>query len=498
MFRNTTTIHKVKDIVSAIKLAEELSIKNEYDFFRGQRKIYDLLPTIKRENVDQKESILKLKKFDNWIHNTPELKSLHNNQISILAVAQHYGMNTNLIDFSYSPRIAGYFASDGAKNGDYGEIICLNKKKFTESWLEINDFYFKHNNILLTEIIEIEVKNLWRLEAQKGLFLKSQIDSTVLEMFSHFLRIQFPQNENIISPIDESEVYPKNKSHLEVLLDQFSLIESYSDRFKNFHENYDVIINTSESEILNEVNSYFIDDILPPILNSWLFETQKQWLCEPYEKVDLVKNKFIAKLVIPNMSNHVEFERNIQEQLYSIFKSNNSSKSIIDWQLVFENNLECYLRPEEDDFALDEVKEIIDVIYSGMRLLPFTIDNIIISITKFIVMAKFSATTIIEDWIGIETEGNGIRGRGFCSKEKVKNTLRNDYYDYIKKEKLLEKKELEVKEILFTSRNINRFFEFDNFLKLFVEDIIPSQAVCRIEEKNLNLNPMKIYVMGLS
>jgi len=162
--------------------------------------------------------------FAAWIHSTPDLSSLHENGTAILAVAQHYRIATSLLDFTRSPRVAAFFGTDGAMRGDTGTIICLNHARFTESWSDINRRHTVENGFPLTELIEIDVRNLWRLQAQAGVFLRCHIDPAFLEMFSCFLHIHFPQQSDTALDSTES-IYPSHKSHLEVLLDQYFLVQ---------------------------------------------------------------------------------------------------------------------------------------------------------------------------------------------------------------------------------------------------------------------------------
>ena len=63
--------HRCDDVFSAIKLAEELQESGEYDLFRGQRKTYDIQPTIFRTNTDKEVASTRLNRFAEWIHQTP-------------------------------------------------------------------------------------------------------------------------------------------------------------------------------------------------------------------------------------------------------------------------------------------------------------------------------------------------------------------------------------------------------------------------------------------
>jgi hypothetical protein len=92
-------IHHVKDVWSAIEIAEELKQSGEYDLFRGQPHTFDIAPSILREGVDKKSAKQKVANFSHWVHQTPELSSLHGKNEAILAVAQHYGIKTPIIRF---------------------------------------------------------------------------------------------------------------------------------------------------------------------------------------------------------------------------------------------------------------------------------------------------------------------------------------------------------------------------------------------------------------
>ncbi|MRG45093.1 FRG domain-containing protein [Chitinophaga sp. SYP-B3965] len=276
--------HYSKNALSAIKLAKELKSKGEYDFFRGQRNAYAIQPSILRPGLDKNAVVLKLQEFINWVHRTPELISLHNNINSILAVAQHYGLKTPLLDFSHSPEIAGFFATDGGVKGDTGTIICINKKRFQESWKEMNGRHYNEKGMYLTELIEIDVNNLWRLQAQQGLFLQCHVNDRLLEMFSYFLHIYFPQ-ENGLALIEHEKIYPKVKSHLEVLLDQYFLIDSYPERERMMADLFGPkIVSVTHDDILEEMKPFFITSTLPEVHESWKSDYANSWLMEPDEK----------------------------------------------------------------------------------------------------------------------------------------------------------------------------------------------------------------------
>lgn len=494
-------VHRTKDAFSAIKLAEWLKVNGKYDFFRGQRHTFDIQPNLFRKGVNKEESADRLARFSGWIHSTPELKSLHNNPNAILAVAQNHGIKTNLIDFTNSPKVAGFFATDGGKKHDTGTIICLNKKRFENSWSDINDEFYKDKGSYLTELIEIDVKNLWRLQAQQGLFLKCQVDYVTLEMFSCFLHIHFPQNEK--TKIFEQElIYPNSKSHLEVLLDQYFLIDSYPKRQMDMEAIYDVTIKITDNYVLKAMKTYFINDQLPPIHNSWDKDINKLWLIEPDEKYNQEKANINITIVIQSLNNVADFEDNIRTQLQNAFNSFLVDKKSVNWLVKNENDKTLYVDSEEffveeeNEWTEFKVEEMINSIYSGMRILPYSENDIITSIARYITIAMFGIDKIFGIGEIIEFVGGQIMGNGFCSTQKIKSAIRDDYFSFIKPHKLNSKGELEMRDLIFTARYIKHSYNFDKFVSLFVEDIIPTQAALFYEKLVIITNPMRIDILG--
>lgn len=498
--------HHAADLSEALALAERLCQSGTYDLFRGQRRTYDLVPTALREGVDLSEVNVKLNDFASWVHQMPDLSSLHGDLNGILAVAQHYGMKTPFLDFSYSPKIAGFFASDRAEEGDIGTLICINKSRFSESWRDLNQRYFESEGRILTEIVELNVKNLWRLQAQQGAFLRCQVDPTMLEMFSHMLHIYFPQKPGL-KICDRREIYPEERSHLEVLLDQYFLIDKYPERIRQMAEFFDTTISSvTEDRVTAAQASFFIGKRIPAPHSSWSSADAKDWLTEPDEKFGPDTRVRRVTLTLPEGAFDHHLTDDLENEILDLIDrgSCQRTRANLDWNVVFITGNTVFVDSEgslvskRDEFTAFKLSEMVNVIYSGMRYLPYSTQQIARAISRYVVMAKYGCYTVIDDAEGVEFEGASIRGRGFCSRNNVISAIRRDFYGLVDPSKLDSVGAMDFRDTLFAASKVKAGYDFEGFLRLFVEDLIPSQAAIAIEGLVIGLNPMRIDVLGES
>ena len=112
----------------------------ETDFFRGQSSSeYKLIPSIGRLFKEGEESVLKQYEkeiFEDFKRKYSMFTDTHpKNDKEFLFLAQHYGLPTRLLDWTYNPLIALYFAccSNFSKNGVVYKSYPFSRKILKEN-----------------------------------------------------------------------------------------------------------------------------------------------------------------------------------------------------------------------------------------------------------------------------------------------------------------------------------------------------------------------------
>ena len=135
---SATVINKVADLVSSVVLEESFDIELMY---RGQSDVdWELSPQIdraqfltyrERKGMTRREHEFKL--LDQFRNSAlPHVSLQPQNQWQELALAQHHGLATRLLDWSLSPLVALYFAVNQKTDSD-SAVWCYkhDKKHFT-------------------------------------------------------------------------------------------------------------------------------------------------------------------------------------------------------------------------------------------------------------------------------------------------------------------------------------------------------------------------------
>ena len=497
--------YQASNVTEAVKMAEAMKREGTHEWFRGQTHNWTLQSSLNRFPDQREQSVNRLRTFSGWLKVTPGLEHLRDDVDGSLAIAQHYGLPTHFIDFSTEPYIAGYFASEntpvidpdtfnfddeqkrffGSKpaTDKVGCIICLNKEDLLDVWKMVASA-IKFPDEATPEFLNLHVRDLWRLEAQHGVFFYCPLNNFEEKVYD-LDRIVFPHSGQIIWPPKEL-IYPDRKSTLEILLAEYFLLERISDLKKVQHDAGLTRLLGTPLKISNKrttklpVHSSWNNDILVHYINSEqsnFFDSLSE-ICWPISYSQSDAPNTIAHYVKVQILDHIKVTPSARMQL-------------ITWQTS---------TPKLDAVATK--------IWDGLRLLPCSNESIATAIgnsagliSQSLLEPNKDALEICNSFYqdpAIEVEfgtSTGGFSRAYISKSSLLNSFRDDIEQFLNPEKrefLLERPSY----ILIQFLNPNQMFPFDRFEKLFLHEVIPSQVVWW-SKLNVLFSPARISVFGL-
>jgi hypothetical protein len=307
-------------------------------------------------------------------------------------------------------RWAGFFASHGARAAPspgalrFSCIIGANSERLTRSWEDINKRHRGREGTELVRLVTLDVRNLWRLQAQKGLFLDIHVDANLLEMFSLFLHIEFPWKADR-KVGDERDIYPENKSHLETLLDQYFLIETYPARERQMQAIFGPVIHSGPQDYKGEPR-YFINETFPDEHESWSTSTCTQRLLEPEEIYSRVDARAVTLRTNQNLPASEEFGAIRTEVEDLLNGSDLRHNPAVDWKVTDEKYFEKYVEDVEHESPPTSLGEIVRIIFDGMRNKPYTNQHIAHAIALYLVLSRHDGWEYLKsafgDVLGVE------------------------------------------------------------------------------------------------
>lgn len=487
--------HEVNSIEEAVELATRFKIEGKYNWFRGQQKDWPLYPTAARNGTgpDEEKRVTDVQLLLlSWLRQTPGLSEIADDIDAVLSIAQHYGLPTSLLDFTTDPGIAGYFASSETKEGNQkGCIYCLNTDELRQFDREMREYCTPYCKATEIAFIQQDVPNLWRMEAQHGTFLFAPSN-----IFDYYLIdvIEFPHPSRLSFPTAR-DVYPERKSPLEVELDHFFEILAVSQSHEMFRQVFpDAKIYHIEPPP-NRVEPQFFKRGTLPKMPCWSKANIAPWQRIPTER--------LRETAVWEIGLRIDLRAEVSELRSSVAFGIARALSLdpflrkksVSWVLLPQRRLQAKLRQQ------------IDLIWNGMRSLPFADETIADAIALCFALHRCGfrdareekATEIAAELIGevIKVgmgDDNGSSSYGYAGTNELRSVIRIDIQSRLRSQ-FQECASTPFALLQFCSAP-ERLFMFDQFAELFGRQIVPTQ-VARAESRGVFFSPARIVGFGL-
>jgi hypothetical protein len=132
----------VANVAEALRVGNEGLQSGQWDLFRGQIDAdWFVTSSAERLSGEQRERAFERpNRFAAWAETIDAMAEYIARPDSLLAIAQHYGLPTQFIDFSDDPRVAAFFACDSRTEplaNQMAAIICLNSEDFVRFWKQV-------------------------------------------------------------------------------------------------------------------------------------------------------------------------------------------------------------------------------------------------------------------------------------------------------------------------------------------------------------------------
>jgi FRG domain-containing protein len=495
----------VADVHEAIALAVRLRDERKYDWFRGQAKNYPLAPSLaRRTEPERQEALEKLGRFEAWVHATPGLEELAAGGADhLLAVAQHYGIPTQFLDFTTAPEIAGFFAcdSEGFASDQQSCIICLNTGELADFWRDIPAEWPP------PEFLRIDVPNLWRLQAQQGLFLFCPY--TNIEKYYKFDRIIFQAKVKACRDMRD-RMYPTRKSQMEVLLDHYFMNELLIEGDRR------MVSMTAKMTVHRidpppeGIDTELARPWIPP-LASWRTEAISPWRSTRDERLANVLNAERRRLEADLTDAPASTAAHVASQVTAMMSRGDAPRgALVEWKCDFSPNSAAVTGAAELEAALDWL-------WDGLRALPCSDQDLAIGMGNCVGLSAAHATARRlrpepgQDYAAWQDAANAVLGAavhvgfdgadgsyslGYAAKTSLLECVREDVTDYIQpgfRDQIVGN----VIGLMQAIHSPDKLFEFEPLARVFARQIAPTQVLTR-SGRAVFFSPARINSLGLA
>lgn len=499
--------HEVASVEEAVEMANHFKDQGRFNWFRGQAEDFPPRSSLyriaaKKDDAGQAIAERRMAMFSRWIDDIPELHYLkepdHVNDL--FAIMQHYGIPTNYLDFTTDPAVAGFFAAD-TKNPPTTNrscIYCLNSDDLMAVWDAIKDVDERKGAQL--ETVTVDVRNLWRLQAQRGVFLFSNYD---WNLDYTVVRIVFPYTGYPSYPTKDI-IYPDHKSPLEQLLDQYFAIENttfWNEDLKIMIEKIQARGGNAAFTTWRTFPGGFYEEAFtspPAVLESWSALTLQKWeTVAPAEKFD--ETVGLAKKLKLNPSAEAnEIRKSVSFAVSQILRSDRTIRTkAVNWSLD----------QAPPSLSQEKFNDAVRPLWNGMRRLPYADSELadacgsaaaLVAVGFGEALYHGKEASLFSQCfgeclrIGFANEDSSGSG-GYVTLEALKKALRPDMSELLAdKFKPMAGDCAELFKVIYNPR---RMFDFDSFKGIFAREVIPAQAVAG--RKPILFNPARLITFGL-
>ncbi|MBT5653960.1 MAG: FRG domain-containing protein [Alphaproteobacteria bacterium] len=442
----------------ALEICRQLVRNGQANLFRGQTQDWPkITPSLHRIiKEEQDKAIQELKMFEEWSGSVPGMAVYRHKKEAITAIAQHFQIPTSFLDMTTSPEIALLFAKSSSETDDHkfeSVIYC-----FTEEMLK---------TLPGGKLIKIEVSNLWRLEAQKGLFLQFLNEELSDILPKHTIKVYFPSCKSTAH--EQIKLYPARKSPLECVIDQWIYR-------RQIEHSMDAIPDSVTKTFVRRqtFSGIFRWRAIPELDGKWI-DHETGWLVPPIESVSILSSPIEVSLPLVDLST----PQCAQKALAKIIEAS-IRQHLTEGQLIV---FKAHLSDSKSQLA-NSVSTLINRCWDGLRALPYDVKELTASLalTTAFLIARTEEVSDIEEWpkhlwdevMILETApvGGHIEA-GLVSKKDLSEAFSRQYFDRMTA--YMRRKYNENPEILMQYVVDNWIlFKFKAFKKLFVEQYIPT------------------------
>jgi hypothetical protein len=529
--------HEVDSVADAVALARELRDRGEYDWFRGQTVNWRVRASISRLPVEAQEEAWKdLDRFDQWCQAQPALREQSETADSTIAIAQHYGMPTTFVDFTTEPEVAGFFASDGREaevrkrqeeiGCDKSVILLVNTKEVVETTGDWARALSDPNRQV--RCLTLDVSNLWRLDAQRGVFM--DLRYTDFEADYPFDRILFPFDPEGAAPGRRSYYYPTRKSRLEQVIDhhfaeagvrrqQPEILRAMAAAGLGSPESPLHVSNQAQADMIHQIepdlavvagnrtNPFLSEDAidlsrLTPAPGWAEALADPGWALSVDEDYDLTRTDLSATLEVPPEIDAPACRDRVAEQVRERLREREDLRSLlVNWEAD---------APGAERDRVEEATNAAIRIWDGMRRLPWSDRQLADALGVVVALLlccppperaslaakNRSIAALIPDatmWeFGLET---GSYNRGWASMAALTSAMRSDVRELFVPEEARWSESLHgAVQAIRTPRFL---FRFDAFAEIVATQLIPTQLAMRAGEVTF-FSPLDFVIFGFA